>query len=650
MASLELDPLADYEPASSVPATTRECAPRGIDPSDLADAAREADALPASSVPLSAAERPFRGHTYQALPEGYFCITDAKGEAQPPRQLSNWTARIVEEVLIDDGGPAPKRTLIMDVSTIGRSRRVSVPASRFPSIRDWLPDALGSAAQTAVMPRVFEHLLQAMLQTNRNVPEQVRYRHCGWRQIDGVPVFLHSGGGVGPSGPINHLSVELPDALKPLSLPVPSSDEEERRAIRWAISLLSLAGMPVTAPLLGAVWRAPLGESQLAVWITGATGAGKTELTAIAQQHFGAGFDAQHMPAAWSGTANSINELAYLAKDIVLTVDDFVPKGPAQSVARLHAVAETVIRAQGNASGRSRLDSDAQLRDARPPRGTLLASGEDIPEGQSLRARMLVVDLAPRELDFERLTVAQGLARQGILATAVGGYIRWLAGNPDRLPSVRADVEKHRVALLGIGAHRRTASLLAEAAHGWRTFLDYAHDRGALPKNEADQWWTDLTAALRTCGEQQSATDNDADPASQFVNAIGSALSAGRAHLATPSGTTPTHPERWGWRVEGNGVSRAWREGGPRIGWVEGDDIYLLPDMALEIARQGTAEPISLGKSTLAKRLHERKVLLAGELEGRGTYTVRRKIQGRRLNTWHFRARSLGVTGHEDGL
>jgi hypothetical protein len=45
------------------------------------------------------------------------------------------------------------------------------------------------------------------------------------------------------------------------------------------------------------------------------TGRFKSEAAALAQQHFGAGLDARHLPANWSSTGNALEALAFTAKD-----------------------------------------------------------------------------------------------------------------------------------------------------------------------------------------------------------------------------------------------------------------------------------------------------------------------------------------------
>jgi hypothetical protein len=106
---------------------------------------------------------------------------------------------------------------------------------------------------------------------------------------------------------------------------------------------LNLGPDTITTPVLGAVYRAPLGEPSpidFALHLAGPTGAFKTELAALAQAHFGAAFSGRRLPASWADTANMLEKKAFLAKDAVLVVDDFAPTGTTADVQRLHREAD----------------------------------------------------------------------------------------------------------------------------------------------------------------------------------------------------------------------------------------------------------------------------------------------------------------------
>ena len=76
------------------------------------------------------------------------------------------------------------------------------------------------------------------------------------------------------------------------------------------------------------------------------------------------------------------------------------------------------------------------------------------------------------------------------------------------------------------------------------------------------------------------------------------------------------------------------------MGWIISKDLFLEPEASFRATQGiGTAngDPIAVGSKTLAKRLHERKLLVATDA-GRGKLTVRRTLEGTRRNVLHLAA------------
>ena len=121
---------------------------------------------------------------------------------------------------------------------------------------------------------------------------------------------------------------------------------------------------------------------------------------------------------------NSLEGLAFYTKDALLLIDDFAPTGTPNEVQRFHREADRVLRAQGNNAGRGRMRADSSLKPPRPPRGLIVSTGEDIPRGQSLRARLLTLELGPIDVDWSRLTMCQADASTGLYALFALGMAR----------------------------------------------------------------------------------------------------------------------------------------------------------------------------------------------------------------------------------
>ncbi|SEP29534.1 DUF927 domain-containing protein [Trujillonella endophytica] len=563
-------------------------------------------------------------------------------------RLSNFSARIVEDAISDDG--VEERTAVTLAVTLGgQTKNVVVsPVSDLANPAKWSMTAFGAAARTEVVRSAADHIRAAVQTLSPPVPRRHIYGHTGWRDVGGRRAYLHGGGALGPDGPVPAVQVDLPPALSPAELVPPADRMAAVTAVLGSLQLLELAPDTVTVPLLGAVWRSVLAPSDFGVWLTGGTGAGKSQLAALAQAHFGAGFTSSTLPGSWSSTGNALEELAFLSKDALLVIDDFAPTGNAADISQLHRTAERVIRAQGNGAGRARMSRDLKVLAPRPPRGTLLGTGEDVPRGQSLRGRLLICHLDRGALDWNALTPAQQRADGGLYAQALAGFVIYLAGRPELLDSHTKRVAARRAELRLAGAHSRTPTTVAELTVAWEALADYAVAIGALTAADRTALLARVGAALRTAAEAQAAEQAETDPAKRFVALVRAALSSGRAHLASPNGHEPDVPGAWGWQG-GNPLDEG-RAQGVRIGWVTRLGAYLevttVMAVAQDMARQ-LGEPLPVVGRTLTQRLFEAG-LLASRDETRKTHHVRLTAQGTRQKVLHLALATLG--GGDEGL
>ena len=136
----------------------------------------------------------------------------------------------------------------------------------------------------------------------------------------------------------------------------------------------------------------------------GVTGAGKTELAALIQQHFGAKLCSRNLPGSWMSTGNALEAQSFASKDAVFVIDDFAPAGTQLDVNRMHREATRLLRAQGNQAGRVRMRSDSTLRQAKRPRGLVISTGESIPSQYSIRARLLIIEVGSSDVNFVLLS------------------------------------------------------------------------------------------------------------------------------------------------------------------------------------------------------------------------------------------------------
>ncbi len=287
----------------------------------------------------------------------------------------------------------------------GISYEFQVRADQFDWM-NWVANHLPARAIVYPGYQTKQHLATAIRTLSGSAPERIVYTHLGWRMIDGQEQYLHAGGAINKTGLNTDIIVSLSDDLAKFSLPDPPAGDELKEAVTSSLRLLKIMPLEIGIPLLASVYGAATGGERLdfSVFIVGPTGSFKTAIAALAQQHFGPLLSALNLPGNWDSTANALQHQAFTTKDSLLVVDDFTPGGDSRNVTAAHREADRLLRAQGNRASRKRLKPDATLRPTQNPRGLILSTGEDIPQGQSLRARIIVLELARGDINPQLLT------------------------------------------------------------------------------------------------------------------------------------------------------------------------------------------------------------------------------------------------------
>lgn len=545
-------------------------------------------------------------------------------------RLTNFPAVLSADVVRDDG-EATSRALKIHATVKGEERDIIVKATDF-ALMNWPLEELGTAA--IVYPNLKDHTRTAMQELSREITEQYVYQHVGWTQIRDQFVYLHNDGAIGAGGVVNGVAVDLERELRRYTLPAPLDGRALRDGIAASLRMLDTAPDRVTLPIYCAVWRSILGICDVSIHLAGQTGSGKSQLAALAQQHFGAGMDAKHLPATWDSTANALQAICFYAKNAICVVDDFVPRGAASDVARLHREADRLLRSQGNHAGRQRMSADAKIRPPKTPRGIILSTGEDIPKGNSLRARLVVIEMDPQDMRWDVLTGCQHAAGAGTYAAVMASFIQWAAPQmPDMQRRIYEQLATFREHWGSGGSHHmRTPDNLANLNCGLELFMDFAREAGALNLRQANALQERVRVAFEDAAREQEKAQTHAEPTTQFLELVRSCLTSGLGHLLSREGEKPADLPACGWKKD-NGE---WRPQGPKIGWEDDEYIYLDPKASFAVAQElgrkiSDAVPVSI--QTLGRRMKQRGLLAATD-PARETTTVRKYVEGRRAEVW----------------
>jgi hypothetical protein len=456
---------------------------------------------------------------------------------------------------------------------------------------------------------VREYLREAIQEQSSNIVTRQVFTHTGWRIVGGRHVFLTATGAVGCGG----VEVDLDPGLVRYGLPAKVEDPVE--AFRTSLELLTIAPFNVTVPLWAAAYRAPLFTTlpaDLSLWLEGPTGSLKSTLAALFLCHFG-NFDRGHLPGSWGSTANALEHRAFVLKDVVFVIDDYAPRAGLDD-RDLQGKAARLLRAQGNLSARSRLRADTSERPDMPPRGLIVATGEQHPPGQSVLARTVVLELDRGEIDFEGLDRAQTEAHR--LPHAMAGYVEWLALEmvtlteflPTRFAAARAHANTP-------GMHLRVPEHVAHLYVGAEMGLEYGLAIGAITTRMTDVYKRLMWEALVEVARGQGRLVAEERPTLRFLRLLATLVMQRRVELAE--------------REAGVAMSRAGTE---FIGWYDDARLHLVSEAAFgavnRFARDsGSSFPISedrlkreLSKESLSE--HDPDRLLKTVRIGAGTKKV----------------------------
>lgn len=418
--------------------------------------------------------------------------------------------------------------------------------------------------------------------------------------IDNQPSYLHGGGAITAEGNRTDVSVSLPESLRFFFLPEPPNQENLAAAFNAVLDLKSAFPKRITIPMLGSIFGSVLGSVNYSPFLTGTSGTFKSQLTAIGQSFWGAGFDADHFPASWNDSVTVIMYKLFVAKDAWLVIDDFVPIGQKNYDDQLHAKAEKVLRAAANRTAHGRAQIDGSERSAKEPRAMAVSSGEDLPKGGSLQNRLMIQALRKGDIDTANLTLMQTMAREGKFALSMSAFLQFIAADyhgilqkfaQDR-DSLRSQIHQRMPS-----THARQPTTLAHLAAAWRVWLNACVAREVMSKTESIELWKEVWVTLVELIEGQKSQQTTMNDADYFCRLLSSALLSGRCHLATVQAGQPNNSYRYGWR---DGMPN-----GDLVGWVKDGLVYLQPEAAYKNANM-QGHSIGQGIAVTEKKLWER--------------------------------------------
>lgn len=487
--------------------------------------------------------------------------------------LSNFTAQITHELVIDDGLNLPEvqYTIAGWLATGEPLREVDVPAEEFPEMK-WTHRYWG-ARPILYVPRGKYYLVARAIQET-SLDEMGRDRvftHTGWTAINGTRGYLTRSGMITAKGFDSSVRVDLGENnLRYYDLPQPPTGDALAEAIKASLGFLDIGPLRVTAPLWAALYAGPLTAIRplyTVIWLYGPTQSGKSTVAHLALAHFGTGFvegRQYHAPVDWMSTVTHIEGVMFKVKDAPVIIDDFAPQfQSAADSRRIHKSAHQVVRAVGNRSARGRANRDLSERKTRVPRGMVISTAELPLSGESTVGRMVYVPIVrgevlpnPGQPPREALNQAQMQARQGLYAQAMAAYVQWLASHWERAAKLYLEIieESHKQVRDGT-LQNRLPDYFATLDAAQQIALTAFHELGILSAHEAATIAESSGQAILRVIEGQAEKIAAESPVRKFFDALDNLLQRRKVYLEPRSGATTTPPtgaEPVGWYEPGD--------------------------------------------------------------------------------------------------
>lgn len=525
-----------------------------------------------------------------------------------PERMCNFTAEIIEEVRFVDGISSNSVLKISgERNSGGESEKleklptIEVSADQFMSM-NWIMPNWG--VKCVVFPGAgIKDDLRTEIQVKSKPKVTTVYKHLGWAQDEnGKTMYLHAGGGMRAKGNDDSVNVQLPPELKLYNLYTEINPIEGFKSV---IDLARLTKSEIMWPLIAGAISPIYGPVDFAVHLSGRTGTYKSEVMSLLQAFYGSKIDSRNLPGSWSSTCNALEAQSFFAKNAAFTIDDFIPTGSSYQVRAYQANADRIIRSQGNQSGRARMNDNSSLQQTMYPRGIILSTGEDTPEGHSCRARMMILELSPGDISTGILTIAQ--KERGKYVGATAGLIQNLAGDP-RFKSVTERADELRKKLVKIG-HARTPSTIAKMVAVLEDFFSYGEKIGAITGKEKSILNKESYEAILSAGNKQQSYLEDSDPVEIFMQGLRTVFANKTGHLRTLNGGIPDKASSLGWICENpdDEFPQYKTKNSPTIGWIHWSkgELYLEQNAGFAAIKKACGSEFSLTKQTLIKRLKD---------------------------------------------
>jgi hypothetical protein len=344
-------------------------------------------------------------------------------------------------------------------------------------------------------------------------------------------------------------------------------------------------------------------------YLHGPTGTFKTTIAIAGLCHFGE-FDPDKL-SSFEDTANSLEKRAFILKDVLMLLDDFHPSSRFADAQIKEGIAQRMIRASSNHTGRSRLNADSTEKGRYEPRGILMITGEEMPSVQSTLARVLLIQIGNGDIEKGKLTTFQ--QKSTLLPNAMSSFIHWVRKDIDNIQKqfdMKFQELRQKAVETGKLNHLKLCEQVAFQQYSINLITDWANQKNAMSNKEVSNLREDAWEVFMENAENLQARLKSEDPVEQLQDIVSTLLLQGKIALKQKDTTART--------LSMNYIGDADSE---LLGYYDNEYVYFIPTAlwnAIQKFCRSEGRHFPVKSHTLYRMMREK-----GLLSTRGTENTR---------------------------
>ena len=475
-------------------------------------------------------------------------------------------------ILLGHRQDKPRIELVLEIQCKARKVSIRVPWEVLADERAFLAVCpVGFCLTTA--QKAFALLRECLSSDVQSCPWEAVLEATGWFQFQEKFVFAHAGGVIGSENQadraganlnngtaqafgivdvkslcsdvpiltdaiteVTEVHVELPPNLRRYRLPQADSPEELRTAVGKVLELFSLGNENVTYLTIPAIFATAIHDPRYALFLHGPSGSLKTHFALLLLSFFVP--DAQEEDAAsFKSTENALRAEFSSSGTVPVVVDDYIQFPNARGGGEEARKADGLVRSVVNKTGKKRSKSNGDLQVGPKPRGLPIITGEILPDGlDSLQKRCIncLIDETAFSEAIQgqrpnRFDDFQQLAREGVFAKAMAGFLAWAA----------ADLIEHKQYVKqgdaggqdDIKLHGRQKDAARTIVSGMVLLLDFAKSVGACTDEAYESHAEKIVEVVNNWQRQEYLANMTNLPTEKYATLLLDALRSRKCHL-----------------------------------------------------------------------------------------------------------------------